>query len=47
MKVGTVAETITESGEASVVDIQNVRQQTTIARETLDAIEAQLSKKPR
>ena len=38
MKVGTVAETITVSGEASVVDIQNVRQQTTIARETLDAI---------
>ncbi|PYR66698.1 MAG: hypothetical protein DMF88_15355 [Acidobacteria bacterium] len=38
LKVGTVAETITVSGEASVVDIQNVRQQTTIARETLDAI---------
>ena len=38
MKVGTLAETITVSGEASVVDIQNVRQQTTIARETLDAI---------
>ena len=38
MKVGTLEETITVSGEASVVDIQNVRQQTTIARETLDAI---------
>jgi hypothetical protein len=38
MKVGELAETITVSGEASVVDIQNVRQQTTIARETLDAI---------
>jgi len=38
MKVGAVAETITVSGEAPVVDIQNVRQQTTIARETLDAI---------
>src|SRR5678809_126244 len=38
MKVGALAETITVSGEASVVDIQNVRQQTTIARETLDAI---------
>src|SRR3954471_7059824 len=29
MKVGAVAETITVSGEAPVVDIQNVRQQTT------------------
>src|SRR2546423_6843752 len=38
MKVGTLEETVTVSGEASVVDIQNVRQQTTIARETLDAI---------
>ena len=38
MKVGALAETITVSGEAPVVDIQNVRQQTTIARETLDAI---------
>ena len=38
MKVGALEETITVSGEAPVVDIQNVRQQTTIARETLDAI---------
>src|SRR5258705_1707873 len=37
MKVGALAETITVSGEARVVDIQNVRQQTTIAREPLDA----------
>ena len=38
LKVGTVEETVTVSGETPVVDIQNVRQQTTIARETLDAI---------
>jgi len=38
MKVGTLEETVTVSGEAPVVDIQTVRQQTTIARETLDAI---------
>src|SRR6266849_3645030 len=34
MKVGALEETITVSGEAPVVDIQNDRQQTTIARET-------------
>jgi Carboxypeptidase regulatory-like domain len=38
LKVGALEETVTVSGEAPVVDIQNVRQQTTIARETLDAI---------
>jgi hypothetical protein len=38
MTVGALEETITVSGEAPVVDIQNVRQQTTIARATLDAI---------
>ena len=38
LKVGTLEETVTVSGEAPVVDIQNARQQTTIARETLDAI---------
>ena len=38
MKVGALEETITVSGEAPVVDIQSVRQQTTLARETLDAI---------
>ncbi len=38
MKVGTLEETVTVSGQAPVVDTQNVRQQTTIARDTLDAI---------
>src|SRR5205809_3267818 len=38
MTVGSVGETVTVLGEAPVVDIQNVRQQTTIARVTLDAI---------
>ena len=38
LMVGTLEETVTVSGEAPVVDIQNSRQQTTIARETLDAI---------
>jgi carboxypeptidase family protein len=38
MMVGTLEETVTVSGETPVVDIQNSRQQTTIARDTLDAI---------
>jgi hypothetical protein len=38
MKAGALEETVTVLGEAPVVDIQNVRQQTTIARDTLDAI---------
>src|SRR6266403_190842 len=38
MSAGSLAETVTVLEEAPVVDIQNVRQQTTIARETLDAI---------
>ena len=38
LKVGSVEETITVTGESPVVDIQNVRQQTTLARETLDAL---------
>jgi hypothetical protein len=38
LNVGALEETITVSGEAPVVDIQNVRQQTTLARETLDAL---------
>jgi hypothetical protein len=38
LSVGALEETITVSGEAPVVDIQNVRQQTTLARETLDAL---------
>jgi len=38
LKVGAVEETITVSGESPVVDISNVRQQTTLARETLDSL---------
>jgi hypothetical protein len=38
MKVGTLAETITVSGETPVVDLQNVRQQTTLSRTTLEAL---------
>jgi hypothetical protein len=38
LKVGTVEETITVTGETPVVDISNVRQQTTLERETLDAL---------
>ena len=38
MKVGAVAETITVSGETPVVDLQNVRQQTTLSRATLEAL---------
>ncbi len=38
LKVGALEETVTVSGQAPVVDTQNVMQQTTIARSTLDAI---------
>ncbi len=38
LKVGTLEETVTVSGVAPVVDTQNIHQQTTIARSTLDAI---------
>jgi hypothetical protein len=38
LRVGTVEETITVSGESPVVDISNVRQQTTMERETLEAL---------
>ena len=38
LRVGTVEETITVTGESPVVDISNVRQQTTLERETLDAL---------
>lgn len=38
MKVGELAETITVSGESPVVDLQNVRQQTTLSRATLEAL---------
>src|SRR5688500_5474716 len=38
LRVGTVEETITVSGESPVVDISNVRQRTTLERETLEAL---------
>ncbi|MBI4885604.1 MAG: TonB-dependent receptor [Acidobacteria bacterium] len=38
LRVGTVEETVTVTGESPVVDISNVRQQTTLERQTLDAL---------
>ncbi len=38
LRVGALEETVTVSGQAPVVDTQNVMQQTTIARTTLDAL---------
>ena len=38
LKVGSVSETITVTGESPVVDIQNVRQQTTFSRDLLDTL---------
>ncbi|MET0215843.1 MAG: carboxypeptidase-like regulatory domain-containing protein, partial [Vicinamibacterales bacterium] len=38
MKVGGVEETITVTGEAPLVDISNVEQQTTLSRDLLDEI---------
>jgi hypothetical protein len=38
LKVGALEETVVVSGQAPVVDTQNVRQQTVIAKDTLDAI---------
>jgi hypothetical protein len=38
MQVGTVEETVTVTGEAPLVDVQNVTQQTTITREALDSL---------
>jgi hypothetical protein len=38
MRVGSLEETITVTGAAPVVDIQNVQQQTLLSRDTLDAI---------
>src|SRR5467141_2554761 len=38
LKVGTLEETVTVSGQAPVVDTQNARQQTTVERATLDAL---------
>ena len=38
MKVGSLEETITVSGASPVVDVQNVRQQTTMSRTLLDTV---------
>jgi hypothetical protein len=38
LRVGDVAETVVVTGESPVVDLQNVRQQTTVDRETLDLL---------
>src|SRR5207247_1319983 len=38
LKVGTLEETVTVSGQAPVVDTQNVIQQQTLARSALDAL---------
>ena len=38
LRVGAVEETVTVSGASPVVDVQNVQQQTTIPRNTLDAL---------
>jgi hypothetical protein len=38
LKVGSVTETVTVSGASPVVDIQNVRSQNVISRETLDTL---------
>jgi hypothetical protein len=40
MRVGTLEETITVSGEASTVDVQNVVQQRVMTRDVMDAIPA-------
>ena len=40
MKVGSLEETITVSGQASVVDVQNVTQQKVVTRDVLNAIPA-------
>lgn len=38
LKVGSLEETVTVTGESPVVDVQNVEQQTTLSRDVLDAI---------
>lgn len=38
LRVGALSETVTVSGAAPVVDVQNVQQQTAITRNTLDAL---------
>src|SRR5688572_9701520 len=40
MRVGSVEETVTVTGEASVVDVQSVTQQVTMGKDVLDAIPA-------
>ncbi len=38
LRVGDIAETVVVTGESPVVDLQNVRQQTTLDRDTLDVL---------
>jgi hypothetical protein len=38
LKVGSLEETVTVTGESPIVDTQNVEQQQTLSREILDAI---------
>ena len=38
LRVGSLEETVTVTGETSLVDIRNVRQQTQLSRETLESI---------
>jgi hypothetical protein len=38
MKVGSLQETITVTGETPIVDVQSVKRQTTISNETMNAI---------
>ena len=40
MRVGALEETVTVTGEASVVDVQSVTQQVTLGKDVLDAIPA-------
>ena len=40
MRVGTLEETITVTGETSTVDVQNVIQQRVMTRDVMDAIPA-------
>ena len=43
LRVGTVEETITVSGQSPIVDVQNVRQQTVLSSDVLDALPSQRS----
>ena len=40
MKVGTLAETITVTGETPIVDMQSVRRQTTISDDVISSMPA-------